>query len=160
MKILIVFYSKTGTTKKLAEKLASILGADTESLIDNKKRTGLIGWLTGGRDGMRKISTTIKPVSKNAADYDMVLIGGPLWGFKSVAPATRTYLLQNRDIIKKAGFFMTCGGTSSTDAFDDLKSVYGKPIVGTLDILQRNIDSIDTEQQMKSFAENVKNKKG
>jgi flavodoxin len=81
MKILVVYYSKNGTTKKLAEKLADTLHADCECIIDKKKRTGLIGFLTGGRDGARKISTLIGPVSKNAADYDIVLIGGPLWGF-------------------------------------------------------------------------------
>jgi flavodoxin len=154
MKILIVYYSKTGTTKKLAEKLAVVLGADIERIVDKKKRTGLMGWLAGGRDGMRKVSTTIGPVSKNAADYDMVLIGGPLWGFKSIAPAARTYLLQSRDVIKKAGFFITSGNTSAADAFNDLKAVYGKPIAGTLYIKQRDIDNVDTD--VKNFAEVIK----
>jgi flavodoxin len=47
MKTLIVYFSKSGTTKKLAEKLANIFKADIETLIDKKKRSGLIGWLTG-----------------------------------------------------------------------------------------------------------------
>jgi flavodoxin len=83
MKILVVYYSKTGTTRKLAERIAAQLNADVESIVDTKKRSGLIGWLVGGRDGMRKISTTIDPVSKNAADYDLVLIGGPLWDLRA-----------------------------------------------------------------------------
>lgn len=160
MKILIVYFSKTGTTKKLAEKLSVVLKADIESIIDKKKRSGLIGWLTSGRDGMQKVPTEIGPVSKKADNYDVVLIGGPLWGFKSVAPAARTYLLQNRDLIKKVGFFITFGNTSYTEAFDDLKSVYGKDVLGTLAIRQRDIDNTATDQEVKKFAEMVRKAAG
>jgi flavodoxin len=152
MKILVVYYSKTGTTRKLAERIAAQLNADVESIVDTKKRSGLIGWLVGGRDGMRKISTTIDPVSKNAADYDLVLIGGPLWGFKSVAPAARTYLKQHRSTIKKAGFFITCGGTSPDDAFNDLKELYGKPVAGILCVKQHDINDAATAQKVKEFS--------
>lgn len=157
MKILVVYYSKTGTTRKLAEKLAAALNADIESIVDTKKRSGLTGWLTGGRDGMRKISTTIEPVSKNAADYDLVLIGGPLWGFKSVAPAARTYLKQYRSTIKKAGFFITCGGTSPDDAFNDLKELYGKPVAGILCIKKQDINDATTAHKVKEFSATVAN---
>ncbi|HEX2958175.1 MAG TPA: hypothetical protein VHO70_15180 [Chitinispirillaceae bacterium] len=156
MKTLVVYYSKTGTTKKLAEKLAAALKADTEILVDKKKRTGFIGWLLSGRDGIKKVPTMLNTVSKKAADYDVVLIGGPLWGFKSIAPAARTYLMNNRDSIKKAGFFMTFAGTSCNDAFSDLKSVYGKNILGTLEIRQRDIDNTTTEQKVKEFTDLVK----
>jgi hypothetical protein len=105
---------------------------------------------------MKKIPTEIGSVSKKADNYDVVLVGGPLWGFKSVAPAARTYLIQNRDLIKKVGFFITFGNTSCAEAFDDLKSVYGKNVLGTLEIRQRDIDSAAADQKMKAFAEMVK----
>ncbi|NLE00702.1 MAG: hypothetical protein GX640_12605 [Fibrobacter sp.] len=93
MKVLIAFYSKTGTTRKLAGMLGKELQADLEEIIDKKKRSGIIGWLISGRDGMKHIPTEIELVKNNPADYDIVLIGGPLWGFKGTAPATRTYLV-------------------------------------------------------------------
>jgi len=152
MKTVVVYYSKTGTTKKLAQKLAKELNADTEELVDRKKRSGIIGWILAGRDGMGRIPTDIDPIKKNPADYDMVLIGGPLWGFKGAAPATRTYLLQNRDKIRKVAFFMTRAGKPSSDsALVDLKNVYGKSVIGTLDIRQKEIDSPETCEQIKSF---------
>jgi hypothetical protein len=46
------------------------------------KLNAFIAFLTGGRDGVRKIPTTIDLPSKKASDYDMVLIGGPLWDLK------------------------------------------------------------------------------
>jgi flavodoxin len=152
MKTLIVYYSKTGTTKILAEKLSHELKADIEELIDKKKRTGIFGWLSGGRDGMKKIATELAPMKKDPSKYDMVLIGGPLWGFKSVAPATRTFLLQNRDKIKKAAFFMTKGNSACETAFDDLKEVFGKTAAGTLEIRQKEINSDAAVKRIKAFA--------
>ena len=37
-KILVVYYSRTGMTKKLALSIVDILGADGEEIIDTKKR--------------------------------------------------------------------------------------------------------------------------
>jgi flavodoxin len=157
MKVLVVYYSRTGTTKKLAQKLSAELKADIEELIDRKNRSGLIGWLYGGRDGMKRIPTDIDPVKSDPADYDVVLIGGPLWGFRGIAPASRTYLLQNKDKIKQVAFFMTRAGKRSSDpALDDLKQVYGKPVLGTLDIMQKDLESPETAEQIASFVKTIK----
>ncbi len=156
MKTLVVYYSKTGTTKKLAEKLAKEFNADIEELIDKTKRSGIIGWILAGRDGMQRRATNIVDTKKNAADYDMVLVGGPLWGFKGVAPASRTYLIKNKDKIKKAAFFMTRAGNPSSDpALNDLISVYGKPVAGTLDIKESEINSSETAMQIIDFANKI-----
>ncbi|MEI8008008.1 MAG: hypothetical protein WCI00_00755 [bacterium] len=37
-KILVVYYSRTGMTKKLALSITDMLGADSEEIIDTKKR--------------------------------------------------------------------------------------------------------------------------
>jgi len=160
MKVLVVYYSRTGTTKKLAQKLSAELGADIEEIIDKKNRSGLIGWIFGGRDGMRRAPTDIDQIKNNPEDYDVVLVGGPLWGFKGIAPASRTYLLQNKDKIKQVAFFMTRGGKPSSDpALDDLKEVYGKPVLGTLDIMQKDLESPETTEQIASFVKTIKNAK-
>ncbi len=160
MKVLVVYYSRSGTTKKLAQKLSVELNADIEEIIDKKNRSGLIGWIFGGRDGMKRIPTDIDPIKNNPENYDVVLIGGPLWGFRGIAPASRTYLVQNKDKIKQIAFFMTRGGKSSSDpALKDLKEVYGKPVLGTLDIMQKDLESPETAEQIASFVKTIKNVK-
>lgn len=160
MKVLVVYYSRTGTTRKLAQKLSAQLNADIEEIVDKKNRSGLIGWLYGGRDGMKRIPTEIDPIKNNPSDYDVVLIGGPLWGFKGIAPASRTYLLQNKDKIKQVAFFMTRAGKSpSSPALDDLKEVYGKAVIATLDLRQKELESTEAAEEINSFVTMIKNYK-
>lgn len=52
--ILVVYYSRTGATRKVAEYITKQLGADMEEIIDMKKRSGIWGFLIGGRDALRK----------------------------------------------------------------------------------------------------------
>jgi flavodoxin len=158
MKILIAYYSKTGVTKRLAEKLSSKLDAELEVLIDKKKRTGILGWIFGGRDGMKKIPTEIEKIKHDPSKYDVVLVGGPLWGFNSVAPASRTYLMQNIDKIRKVAFFMTRGGAKpSTAALLDLKDVSsGKAVDDTLDLRDSELESDISREQIETFAQVIK----
>ena len=79
MKTLVVYYSRTNTTKFLASAIARGLGADVEVLIDAKKRLGPrpIRYLIEDMDARRRKLTNIQ-VQKSPQDYDLIVIGTPL----------------------------------------------------------------------------------
>ncbi|OGI26683.1 MAG: hypothetical protein A2359_03330 [Candidatus Moranbacteria bacterium RIFOXYB1_FULL_43_19] len=111
-KTLVVYYSKDGHTKKVAEDIAAALGADIDEIRDLRKRKGFFAWFSSGRDGMKKQRTEIETSGKNPADYDLIIAGSPVWGWNMV-PAVRTYLEENKTSIKEYAFFVTSGNTSS-----------------------------------------------
>jgi flavodoxin len=107
MKSLVVYYTRTGKTKVVAEAIAAQLGADLEEIVDLKKREGKIGWIMCGKDASRKSLTEIAPTKKVPADYDLVVVGTPIWAW-SPAPAIRTYFSQNNNLSgKKVALFYT-----------------------------------------------------
>lgn len=128
MKILIAYYSKTGNTERVAQDLAKNLGADVEKLIDKKKRGGILGWLSGGRDAMKKRLTKIAEPVKSAADYDLVILGTPVWGWDMV-PAVRTYLEKEKDKFKTMALFVTSGNTSVDKVVKSFEDVINKGMV-------------------------------
>jgi len=73
--LLVVFYSRTGTTKKVAEAIATKLGCDIEEIIDTKSRRGLLGFLRSGLEATLKRLTTIEEIKNDPASYDVVIIG-------------------------------------------------------------------------------------
>ena len=123
MKSLVVFYSRTGKTKEAGKAISLNLKSDIDEIIDDKSRKGIFGWLGGGRDALREKLTKIR-YKKNPIDYDLVVIGTPVWAGR-MTPAIRTYLSKNK--FKSIAFFCTCGGNKGK-TFDEMEILSNKPI--------------------------------
>ncbi|MEM2885773.1 MAG: flavodoxin [Thermoproteota archaeon] len=128
--MLVVYYSRTGTTKKVAETIAQALGCDVEEVIDTKDRSGLIGWLRSGRDAASRKLTTIEKTKNRPETYDVVVIGTPVWNGKASTPIM-TYVSQYKDLFKEVAFFCTHDG-SGEGALRDLETLCGKKPLATL----------------------------
>lgn len=154
MKILIAYYSKTGITKRVANDLAKKLNADIDEIIDLKNRSGIFGWILGGRDAMKGYLTEIKTI-KNPKDYDLVIIGTPVWAANST-PAVRTYIHQFKDQLKKVAVFSTSGDTPPEKPAKFLEAVLAKKIScfagwNTSELKDNNI----YEEKLKKFGEEL-----
>ncbi len=150
MKILIVYYSRTGATKKVAETLKRELNADIEEVQDIKNRMGFLGYLFAGRDATFGSLTDIKEVTKNPTEYDIVIVGTPIWAW-NVTPAVRTYLTKFKGQFKKIAFFCTEGGSGGARAFLEMEKICGlKPQV-TLELTTREIIKNKYLEKVKNF---------
>ncbi len=143
VKALLLFYSRSGTTRKIAEEISASLSCayDQEELADLKKRSGLIGWLNGGRDAQTGKLTELAPLQHDPACYDLVIVGSPVWAGK-MAPAIRTFLLENKEKMKDVALFTTHGSASSDigyRALHEMEQICGKKAVGTMQISSRDI---------------------
>ncbi|MFA5032027.1 MAG: flavodoxin [bacterium] len=149
-KILIVFYSRTGTTKKVAETIASTLKCDMEEIVDMKSRKGLWGWIMSGKDATQNNLTTIKETTKSPDSYDLIIIGTPIWASK-MTPAVRTYLSKNKEKIKNIAFFCTMGGSNAGNAFKDMEVFIGKQPIKTLELSAKEVAQGTYVQKVKDF---------
>lgn len=161
MKILITYYSRTGNTKKVAYEIKKILKADIDEIIDAKERMGIKGWLIAGRDAMKKRLTEIK-YKKDPKNYDLVIIGTPIWSFTAIPPI-RTYLRENKKSFKNVAFFSTSGSTSIEKIADEMAKESKKPIA-LLELHTKGwSQKIDLENKahmakIKEFCEKIRNK--
>ena len=124
-RVLVVFHSRSGTTRRIARAIADSLEADVEEIIDLKPRTGLFGYLGAGLDAIRRRCTPIGDVARDPAEYDLVIVGSPVWVGRMSSPV-RSYLDRNRGKFKAAGFFCTCGGNTNDAApFAEMAEIAG-----------------------------------
>ncbi len=124
-KILVAYYSRTGNTERVARDIARLLGADIEKIIDKKKRTGILGYLFGGRDAMKKLPTEIGEIQKDPSEYDIVVLGTPVWSWNAT-PAITTYIARTMGHLKNAAFFITSGNTAPEKIVPYLEEISGK----------------------------------
>ncbi|MCF7887761.1 MAG: hypothetical protein K9L76_00630 [Candidatus Omnitrophica bacterium] len=138
MKILVIYYSRTGVTKKLANHIAENIACDIEEIIDLKNRSGAKGYFIGAKDAAAKKSTRIKEPDKDPVAYDLIAIGTPVWAF-TMAPAVRAYIENNSNKFKSVAFFCTEGGSGARRTFKDMEELCKKKPKETLALKEREV---------------------
>ena len=113
MKTLVIYYTRTGNAKFMAETIAAELRADMEEVIDLKNRQGKLAFLPAGRDAMRGKETEIAQTKRTPTDYDLIIIGQPIWA-GSPTPAIRTYMSKNDFSGKKVALFFSDSNLGQT----------------------------------------------
>jgi len=145
MKSLVVYYSRSGNTRFVAEKISQEIGGDIEEIIDKKRRKGSLGFVLAGFDATRGRKTDIAEMKKSPEDYDLIVVGTPMWN-KRITPAVRTYLENNKFSEKKVALFCTNLGSQSERVFKTLKEImHGCVFVGELAIsnVQKNRENAE-----------------
>ena len=156
MKTLVVYYSRTGTTKKLALEIASKLNAETEEIKDTVDRSGMKGYLFAGRDAMQKNLTILQPTVNNPADFDLVIIGTPMWGWNMSAPV-RTYVTEKKNNFKNVAFFCTMGGSGDSKAFAEMEEIIDKKPLSTLTLFTRDVVKNNFTEKLEKFIGGIRN---
>lgn len=94
MSDLVVYYSRSGTTKKIAQIIADKKDAKIVEITEDAKRGGAFGFIKGAVDSVRSKSTNIKYENVNLKDYDKVYLGTPVWASKPT-PAVVKFIEEN-----------------------------------------------------------------
>jgi flavodoxin len=154
MGTLVVYYSRTGNTRFVAEKIAEHLNAETCEIVDKKKREGRLGFITGGYEATRKKLTDIE-VSKTIDNYDFVIIGTPVWAGK-ITPAIRTFIKKNDFSGKQLACFVTLDGDNPEKTIKNLKEALSPHIpIGELGITCPLKNREESEQQIMDWCQEI-----
>jgi flavodoxin len=154
MKVLVVFYSRTGNTRRVAQEIMTRLQCDSEELRDQVKRTGFLGYIRSGRQAMKKEPVQLDDLTKNIKDYDLVIVGTPIWAFTMSTPI-RTFLEQNRANLPEIAFFTTSGSSPGDKTFSHMQEVIGKVPKATLSVVERDLKTDAFKEFVTGFVQNV-----
>jgi flavodoxin len=156
MRSLVVFYSRTGNSKFVAEKVVSELSADTEEVVDLKNRRGWLGFIRAGYDATRGKETIVEKTQKSPRDYDLIVVGTPVWNSR-LTPAIRTYLKENDLSQKRIALFSTNEGRGSEKTLAMMKSLIPNgDIVGELEVTKALENREETERKIAAWCSNLK----
>ncbi|MDR2766861.1 MAG: NAD(P)H-dependent oxidoreductase [Treponema sp.] len=133
MKTALVYYSLDGNCALIARLIKEKTNADVFALelADEKKRRGLAKMIWGGRMVMTGRKPPLKALTVNPADYDLIILGTPVWA-GTFAPPLLTFLAGTNITGKKIALF-ACYAGSAGKTFDRLKALLaGNEIAGTI----------------------------
>jgi flavodoxin len=121
-KALVVYYSRTGNTRAIAESVREVLGADIQEIKDMKDRSGFFGFIGGMIDSRKHPITEISPREVNIKDYGLIVIGSPGWGVK-LTPAINTFISKTDFTGKKVVLFGVASARMQQKTLDEYSKV-------------------------------------
>ena len=123
MKTAIVYYSMHGNVRYVSEKVAKELGADLIELVPVKAYPdkGAMQFIWGGSAVTFKKKPELEPYTFNASDYDLVIIGTPVWA-SNFTPPLRTFFENNDLTGKKIAVIATSAGGDSSKCLEAVKA--------------------------------------
>ena len=122
-KVLVLYYSQTSNTQKVAQEMATRLGADIEEVVpvtpfDGDFQATIERCM---KERQKGVTTEIKPLTADITQYDVIFIGYPIW-FGTFAPPIATFLDQVDLSGKKVVPFCTFGSGGLESGIKDLKA--------------------------------------
>lgn len=153
-KFLVVFYSRTGTTKRLAEAISIVLKCDIDEIREPTDRNGVLGYLRSGKESAwRELPKILKPI-KNPENYDVVILGTPVWSATMSSPV-RSYINENREKIKKLAFFSSCSSVGGI-TFIEMEKFSKKKPLATMELKTYEIMKGGYIQKINDFIARIK----
>ena len=150
--VLVVYFSASGVTRKVADRLARTIRADQYEIEPVNKYTGVdLDWHDKrSRTTIEMEDKTSRPEMKEKhiglEKYDTIILGFPVWWY--TAPRIiNTFIESNNLEGKKVYVFVTSGGSGSEGSFKDLKETY--PNINF--ISSRRLRGTETEDDYKEW---------
>ena len=152
-KTLIVYYSKTGSTKTACQIIKRAYHADVVEIKDMVDRFTTWGTITGMIYSLLGWHTDIKPESVDITPYKRIVIGTPIWG-GTFPPAIRT-LVETHDFQgKDVAIFSTSTDVINREYQDEMKETVTAANGKVVGYFQIQADrKVDDEKQKKSNEE-------
>ena len=129
LKILVAYFSCSGTTREAARELASAANADLYEILPEQPYTDAdLNWNNRqSRSSVEMRDTTSRPAIAGRVPgmekYDVVFIGFPVWWY--IAPTIINTFIESHDLAgKKVVPFATSGGSGIANCEKNLRIAY------------------------------------
>jgi flavodoxin len=154
MRSLVIYYSNSGNTQKVAKMLADRLGADLAE-ITCATYLRWYGPIAMAWDIFTRHIPKVDVLVPPGANYDQVVVGGPVWAAHAAPPILA---LGEKPFWGQAriAFFVTCSGTSPKSppqpAVDEMKNLISPDATATMIFREADIRSDRIATLVDTFA--------
>ena len=153
-KAIIIYFSMTGNTERIARLMAESLGADLYPIQAEHPYTRKdLDWtIPDSRANLEQKNPTSRPLYQgnlpDIADYDTVIFGHPIWW--GIPPRILYTVIEGLDLTgKRVASFATSGGSSYGEAQLEMDRLIDRPLKGRILSNEASISSWLTGNQLK-----------
>ena len=89
LRVLVVYYSRTGNTRRVADEIAGAIPCKIEEIVDDQSRRGVLAYLRSGYEAWFGRPVKLEESRCDPRDFDLVVIGTPIWTARCAARCRR-----------------------------------------------------------------------
>ena len=158
MKTLVVYYSFEGNTKYAAELITQKLDSTVISLepVKDYPRGNVGKFIWGGKAATFSEKPKLKPYKCSVDDYDMIIIGTPVWNSR-ITPPINTFLHENDIKDKVVAIFASSASGDAEKCISRMKQKLNH-VIGTLSLINAAESKGQTEEKVDVFIGELKGK--
>jgi hypothetical protein len=150
-RVLVAYFSRTNTTRWVAQCVARELGATIEVITGLPERARPRATWRCAADALLRRRTAIAADLHDAASYDLVVVGTPVW-YATTSSPVRSYLTRHAGHLNHIAFFVTCGGWRPDRALWHMALVSRCEPRATLAITRRDLLNQRAQSKIHAFA--------
>lgn len=154
MRILVLYFSRTGTTLAVGTEIASRLDADVQALDDRIKWSGFLGAINAGRMTLFGGLSRLKPLTVDLTSYGLIILGTPVWASRPSVPL-RTFLQERKAELPHLAFFCTQDGNGGERVMAAMTTLATKSPVATLIVTKSDVRSGASDRQVSEFCQSI-----
>lgn len=155
---IIVYYSRTGTVRQLADALAEHLGWPVAEIADVKSRAGLSGDLRCVLDTLLHHPVQYRYSGPALDRYDHVIVLAPVWMGRLAAPM-RSFLADNLTAMSHVAHvsaICVMAARGGYRAITEISRLTARTLASTLVVLQRDVLSGTVTANIDRFAQSLR----
>ena len=153
---LVVYFSRTGKTKAVAEKIAKYLNADIKEVMGEEDFSGVLGALKLSYRALMKNKSNLKNPPVIESCYKAIWVGGPVHA-SSLASPLFAWIEDNKDLLKSGErevfLFGTEGGSGHNGMFSQAEAIMGTKVLKKVIVLSKDVEAFDPEKSLRTGEE-------
>ncbi len=152
-KVLVVYYSYSGNTKSIAQKIQQITNADIFEIKTVKPYPSNYQEVVeqAAKEKQTDFRPEIQSTEANISQYDIIFLGTPVWWY-TMAPPVKTFMSKNKFGGKIIMPFCTHGGGGAAATFGDMQTLAPKAkILKGMEIYERG--NLNTSSEITKWIE-------
>jgi flavodoxin len=154
MKTSIIYYSYSGITRGIAEKIQKACGGDLIEVTSKEHYSKLTAYTLGSYRAMKMECDPIEPETMDVSPSDLIVIGTPVWAFKATPAINAAIAALKGCNGKKAVIFATCGGSAKDTLPIMKKALEAKGVTVTRQFVLTRKD-VGDEQKIKEIIDSI-----
>jgi hypothetical protein len=157
-KVLVVVYSYTGTSRRVANLLCSQHDWCMAEITEVHPRSGAFGTLRCLLDSQFRRRPAIRYDGPAPADFDVAVLVSPIWALRLAGPM-RTFVAMLRDRLPDIAVVSVMGGEGAPNAAAEIARICGRAPIMSTALTAREVDDGSCAARLQAFGTAVRSAK-